>query len=261
MEKTFYKEKLRVEIFRETKEMGSASASFVESNLKKAIDEKGSASLIIGTGASQFPFLEEFLLKDLDWTKISLFHLDEYIGISDQHPASFRRFLRELVARKVNPRNVHYLNGDAVNVAAEIKRYEKLLKENPVDVACIGIGENGHIAFNDPGVADFDDPEYLKVVELDKACRKQQVGEGWFPTIDDVPAKAITLTITAIMDCKVLSCSVPDERKADAVYKTLMREINTSCPASILRRHNNAVLFLDRFSAERIINQSQFKPE
>jgi len=236
--------------------MGRASASFVAANLDKAIGEKGSASIIIGTGASQFPFLEEFLLKDLDWTKISLFHLDEYIGISDQHPASFRRFLRERVASKVNPGNVHYLNGDAVNISAEIRRYEKLLKENPVDVACIGIGENGHIAFNDPGVADFNDPEYLKVVELDKACRKQQVGEGWFPTIDDVPAKAITLTVTAIMDCKVLSCSVPDERKADAVYKTLMGEINTFCPASILRRHNNSVLFLDRYSAEKIIGQT-----
>ena len=256
MEKTFYKDKLRIEIFRETKEMGRASASFVAANLSKAIDEKGSASLIIGTGASQFPFLKEFLLKDLDWTKINLFHLDEYIGISDQHPASFRRFLRERVAQKVNPRYVYYLNGDATDVAAEIKRYERLLKENPVDVACIGIGENGHIAFNDPDVADFDDPEYLKVVELDKACRKQQVGEGWFPTINDVPARAITLTITAIMDCKVLSCSVPDERKAEAVYNTLMREINTSCPASILRRHNNSVLFLDRFSAVKIINQT-----
>ena len=256
MEKTFYIDKLRVEIFRETKEMGRASASFVAANLDKAIGEKGSASIIIGTGASQFPFLEEFLLKDLDWTKISLFHLDEYIGISDQHPASFRRFLRERVASKVNPGNVHYLNGDTVNISAEIRRYEKLLKENPVDVACIGIGENGHIAFNDPGVADFDDPEYLKVVELDNACRKQQVGEGWFPTIDDVPAKAITLTVTAIMDCKVLSCSVPDERKADAVYKTLMGEINTSCPASILRRHNNSALFLDRYSAEKIIGQT-----
>jgi glucosamine-6-phosphate deaminase len=253
--KSFYKDKLKVEIFEEKQSMGRKSSDFVCKELNKAIQEKGSANLILGTGASQYPLHEALLKEDLDWTRINLFHLDEYIGLSEQSPASFRRFLRERIAEKVNPRNVYYINGEADNIYAEIRRYEKLLKENPVDVACIGIGENGHIAFNDPAVADFNDPEYLKVVEMDDTCRNQQVGEGWFPTIDHVPEKAVTLTITAIMDCKTLCCTVPDERKSDAVFKTLSGGITTACPASILREHGNAVLFLDSFAAAKIINQ------
>jgi glucosamine-6-phosphate deaminase len=253
MRKSFYQDKLRVEIFDNKEDMGQESASFVAEKLNLAIKDRGTANLILGTGASQFPFLDAFLKEDLDWMKINLFHLDEYIGLSDQHPASFRRFLKERIAVKVNPKNVFYINGDEDNMDAEIRRYEKLLKDNPVDVACIGIGENGHIAFNDPGVADFNDPEYLKIVEMDTACRKQQVGEGWFPTINDVPGKAITLTITAIMDSGVISCTVPDTRKSEAVYNALMGKISPACPASILRKHNNAVLFLDQYSSMRIL--------
>jgi glucosamine-6-phosphate deaminase len=252
LKKSFYRDKLRVEIFEKTEDMGEASATFVADKLYRAIKEKGSANLILGTGASQYPFLDSLFKKKIDWNKINLFHLDEYIGLSDQHPASFRRFLRERIADKVHPLNVHYLNGDAEDINGEIKRYELLLKSHPVDVACIGIGENGHIAFNDPSVADFNDPHYLKVVEMDEACRKQQVGEGWFPTINHVPKEAVTLTITAIMDCKALSCSVPDERKSEAVYNSLTGDISTSCPASILRRHGEARLFLDRFAAMKI---------
>jgi glucosamine-6-phosphate deaminase len=254
--KSFYKDKLRVEIFGRKEDMGREAAAFVADNLGKALKEKERASLILGTGASQYPLLDVLLQKKIDWSRINLFHLDEYIGLSDQHPASFRRFLRERVAEKVKPGNVYYLNGDAADINAEIKRYERLLKDNPVDVACIGIGENGHIAFNDPAVADFSDPEYLKVVEMDEACRKQQVGEGWFPTIRDVPQKAVTLTITAIMDCRILCCSVPDERKSEAVYNALNGGIVTACPASVLRKHDNAVLFLDSFAAKKILNQS-----
>ena len=252
--KSFYKDKLRVEIFEKKENMGQDSADFVYEKLNKAIKEKGSANLILGTGASQYPLHEFLLKKDLDWTKINLFHLDEYIGLSAQNPASFRNFLKERIADKVNPKNVYYIEGDADDIDAEIRRYEKLLKDNPVDVACIGIGENGHIAFNEPAVADFNDPEYLKVVEMDEATRKQQVGEGWFPTIKHVPERAVTLTITAIMDCKFLCCTVPDGRKSEAVYNTLYGGIRTACPASILREHNNAVLFLDSFAAIKILN-------
>ena len=252
MRSTFYKDKLKVEIFEKAEEMGEASATFVAGILKRAINDKGVANLVLGTGASQFPLLNVLLKKELDWKRINLFHLDEYIGLSDNHPASFRRFLKERVVDKINSESVNYIKGDADDIEAEIRRYEKLLKDNPVDVACIGIGENGHIAFNDPAVADFNDPEYLKVVKMDEACRKQQVGEGWFPTIKHVPETAVTLTITAIMDCNALCCSVPDERKADAVYNTLTGEISASCPASILRRHSNAVLFLDSFAAKKI---------
>jgi glucosamine-6-phosphate deaminase len=250
--KSYFKDKLRIEIFDKTEDMGEASASFVADKLNRAIQEKDSASLIIGTGASQFPFLNALLRKQINWNKINLFHLDEYIGLSNRHPASFRRFLKERVADIVHPQHVYYLNGDADDITSEIKRYEMLLKSHPVDVGCIGIGGNGHIAFNDPAVADFNDPQYLKVVEMDEACRRQQVGEGWFPTINHVPKEAVTLTIKAIMDCKSLSCSVPDERKSQAVYKALTGEISTVCPASILRKHNDANLFLDSFAAKKI---------
>jgi glucosamine-6-phosphate deaminase len=256
MRKSFYKDKLKVEIFGNKEDMGKDAASSVVEKLNQAIKERGNASLILGTGASQYPLHEVLLKKGLDWSKITLFHLDEYIGLSDQHPASFRKFLRENIVDKVNPKNVYYLEGDAEDIDAEIRRYEKLLKDNPVDVACIGIGENGHIAFNDPAVADFNDPESLKVVEMDEVCRMQQVGEGWFPNINHVPKKAVTLTITTIMNCKALCCTVPDERKSEAVYNTLSGEISTSCPASIIREHDNAVLFLDSFAAKKFLIKS-----
>ena len=248
----FYKDKLRVEIYPESVDMGKHAAVFVAEKLSMAIKEKNSANLILGTGASQYTLHDALLQMNIGWNKINLFHLDEYIGIDEHHPASFRRFLRERIAEKINPGNVYYINGDSPDITTEIKRYENLLKVNPVDVACIGIGENGHIAFNDPGVADFNDPQHLKVVELDEACRKQQVGEGWFPSISDVPEKAITLTITAIMNCKNICCAVPDERKSDAVFNTITKEINTECPASVLRMHDSAVLYLDKFAANKL---------
>lgn len=252
--KSFYKDKLKVEIFERKEDMGQEAASFVANNLNQALADRGYANLILGTGASQYPLLEALLKKEVDWAKINLFHLDEYIGLSGAHPASFRRFLKERVADKVTFKSVNYLKGDADDINAEISRYEKLLKDHPVDVACIGIGENGHIAFNEPSVADFNDRQYLKVIELEEACKRQQANEGWFPTMDDVPERAVTLTITAIMDCRILCCTVPDERKSEAVYKALHDEISTSCPASILRKHENAVLFLDRFAANKILN-------
>jgi glucosamine-6-phosphate deaminase len=252
--KTFYVDNLKVKIFGKKEEMGMDAASFVAGKLNRAIEERGIANIILGTGTSQYPLHEVLLSMTLDWTKITLFHLDEYIGISDQHPASFRKFLKDRVADKVQPKNVHYLRGDADDIDNEIKRYSKLLNDNPIDVACIGIGENGHIAFNDPAVADFSDQESLKVVELDEACRNQQVGEGWFPNIQNVPEKALTLTIPAIMNCRVICCTVPDERKSEAVYHALVNGISTSCPASILRKHSDAVLFLDSFAAKKIID-------
>ncbi len=250
--RSFHKDRLKVEIYRTKEEMGHAAAFFVAEKIGKAINFKGHANLILGTGASQFPFLDAFLKQELEWGKINLFHLDEYLGLTDKHPASFRKFLKERVADIVRPGNVFYLNGNSPDINSEIERYSNLLRLYPVDVACIGIGENGHIAFNDPGFADFNDPEYLKVVELDLACRKQQVGEGWFHGIDDVPKKAVTLTIPAIMDSKVISCTVPDERKATAVQNTLSGEITAACPASILRRHGESVLFLDSYAALKL---------
>jgi glucosamine-6-phosphate deaminase len=248
----FQKENLKVKIFENANLMGKAAAISVAEKLNTAVAEKGFANLILATGASQFQFLEHLQQQAIDWKKITVFHLDEYKGMPVTHPASFRKYLKERILDKVQPKQVHYLNGDAPDAEAEVLRYESLLKAHPIDVACIGIGENGHIAFNDPPVADFNDPKLVKVVELDEACRKQQLGEGWFPTLEDVPTHALSLTIPAIMRCKTISCVVPDERKAEAVYNTLNAEISTACPATILRNHPEAVLYLDSGSASKI---------
>ena len=246
------KDNLKVKIFENKEKMGKAAAVSVAEKLNIAISEKGFANLILATGASQFQFLEHLQQQAIGWKKITVFHLDEYKGMPVTHPASFRKYLKERILDKVQPKQVYYLKGDAPDAEAEVLRYENLLKEHPVDIACIGIGENGHIAFNDPPVADFNDPKLVKVVELDEGCRKQQLGEGWFPTFDDVPTHALSLTIPAIMGCKAISCVVPDERKAEAVYNTLNAEISTACPATILRTHPDTVLYLDEGSASKL---------
>lgn len=252
--KSFTKDLLKVRIYETSGEMGQAAAEFVAGKLAATIHKQGSANLILATGASQFGFLDALKGKTIEWDKITVFHLDEYKGLSDQHPASFRKYLRERILDIVQPEKVYLINGDAENLAETVGEYERLLATHPIDLACIGIGENGHIAFNDPPVADFDDPHLVKVVELDEACRRQQLGEGWFPTLDDVPKEAVSLTITAIMNCKTISCVVPDERKATAVHNTLFHKISTECPATILRKHPDTVLFLDKSSAKTIEN-------
>ena len=253
----FKKEKLKVHVSHDEQSAGEASAAFVAKHLNKAIESKGHANIILATGASQFAFLEAIKKLDIDWSKVTAFHLDEYIGISANHPASFRKYLKEKIIDDVKPNKMYYINGDVEDVEKEIENYEKLLREHPADVACIGIGENGHIAFNEPDVADFNDPKLAKVIKLDDISRQQQLGEGWFDTIDDVPEKAITLTIPAMMNAKVISCMVPEKRKAEAVYNTLNGEISTDCPATILRKHDNTVLFLDKDSASKL--NSTFK--
>ena len=231
--------------------MGQAAATFVAATLSSCIRIKGQATLILATGASQFTFLDSLKLEmDIDWSKITVFHLDEYIGIPETHPASFRKYLKERILDDVKPKKVHFIQGDATPVEDEIARYERLLKAIDIDIACIGIGENGHIAFNDPPVADFEDPMLIKPVELDPTCRQQQVGEGWFPKLSDVPTHALTLTIPAILRSKTISCVVPDERKAVAVKNMLHGPISTHCPASILRTHSDFTLFLDHAAAK-----------
>lgn len=249
----FRKDNLDVSVYEQTQQMGVAAAEFVANKLKQAINKKGGANLILATGASQFPFLEALQNKNIEWNKITVFHLDEYKGISIEHPASFRKYLKERILDIVKPKKVYLLEGDGENLEQVLSEYEKLLQSHPIDIACIGIGENGHIAFNDPPVADFNDKRLVKVVELDYNCRMQQYGEGWFPTLEDVPKEALSLTITAIMNCKAISCVVPDERKAQAVYNTLYGEISTECPATILRQHSDCRLFLDLPSAEKSI--------
>ncbi len=243
----------KVWVYDEPVEMGRAAADHVAGKLKAAISEKGFANLILATGTSQFQFLEALKDKVLDWQKITVFHLDEYLGISAAHPASFRKYLKDRILTTVKPKQVYFLNGSASDIEKEMAYYGQKLKEHPIDIACIGIGENGHIAFNDPPVADFEDPKWVKLVTLDAACRNQQLGEGWFSSLGEVPKQALTLTIPAIMHCKSISCVVPDSRKAEAVYNALYGTISENCPASVLRTHADTVLFLDKASAEKII--------
>lgn len=252
MEKYFTVENLKVAVYDGSVGMGNAAADLVATKLNGAVRQNGSANLILATGASQFTFLEALQKKEIDWKKITVFHLDEYKGISDDHPASFRKYLKERILDAVAPKKVYFLNGDAKDVDEEIRQYENELLKRTIDVSCIGIGENGHLAFNDPPVADFNDPKLVKVVELDKACKNQQLGEGWFPTLGDVPTHALTLTIPAILRSRSISCVVPDTRKAKAVHNSLYGPISTACPASILRKHKDATLFLDSNSASKL---------
>jgi glucosamine-6-phosphate deaminase len=248
--RSFKADFLNVRVYGSSVALGRAASDIVSAELASAIRENGSANLVLATGASQFAFLDALKAdRSVVWPRITVFHLDEYLGMSDQHPASFRKYLRERILDEVHPAAVHFLKGDAADAEAETARYEAILKSHPIHVACIGIGENGHIAFNDPAMADFNDPRLVKIVELDDACRRQQLGEGWFNTLDEVPVQALSWTIPAIMNCRVISCAVPERRKANAVLNTLHGPIQTACPASILRRHPNAHLFLDSESA------------
>jgi len=246
-------DKLNIKIFKDDIEMGQAAAVYTKKTIEEALTKKGKANIIIATGASQFTFYEALKKsEDLDWSSITIFHLDEYVGMSDQHPASFRKYLKERILEYINPGKVNFLNGDVVELDNEIERYESLLGAVEIDLACIGIGENGHIAFNDPPIADFKDPKLVKVVELEAACRRQQLGEGWFQSLGDVPTHALSLTVPAIMRSQTISCVVPDKRKAEAVYNTINAEISENCPATILRTHPDCTLFLDKNAAARL---------
>ncbi len=245
----FQFDQLNVLVYDNKEVLGAASADFVENKIKEVVSSKGKARVIFATGASQFEFLAALCEKEIPWESVEAFHLDEYVGLSDDHPASFRCYLRERLFNKVNPATVHYLDGCVDKLDEECERYSKVLTRGEIDLACIGIGENGHIAFNDPPVADFKDPKLVKVVELDEPCRNQQYGEGWFPSFDNVPKFALSLTVPAIMQAKTVNCVVPDERKAEAVKNALYGPIQTSCPASILRTHTDAFLRLDQPAA------------
>lgn len=242
---------LDVRVYGDRKALGRAAAENVAAAIQGAIESRGRAVVVFATGASQFDFLASLREReDIDWKRVTAFHLDEYVGMGPDHPASFRRYLRVHIFDLVKPGTVHYLEGDAKDSLAECERYARLLDEaGPADIACIGIGENGHIAFNDPHVADFNDPVRVKVVDLDDACRKQQLGEGWFKSLDEVPKFALTQTIPSIMSARAISCVVPEQRKAEAVRRALKGPIEPACPASILRRHSNCILYLDQESA------------
>ena len=238
-------------IFKATtkQETSEAAAHVASRKLRAAIDANGHASFIVATGASQFDFLAALTAdKTIDWDNTTMFHLDEYIGIPETHPASFRKYLRERLVNIVQPGTVHFLDGEVGEPQAECDRLNRIIAHHQIDVAFVGIGENGHLAFNDPP-ADFETEDPYILVELDEACRLQQVGEGWFTGLDAVPTQAISMSIHQIMKAQTIICTVPDERKAEAVRSCLHGEITPMHPASILQTHPDCTVFLDAGSA------------
>ncbi len=233
-------------------ELGFKAAQAGAARIREAIVARGEANIIVATGASQFEMLQELVKEELNWSVVTAFHLDEYIGIHEQHPASFRKYLKERFADLVLPKAFNYVNGD-IDPYQECQRLDKLIQSFPIDVAFVGIGENGHLAFNDPP-ADFETEEAYLVVELNEACRKQQLGEGWFKTLEEVPKQAISMSIKQILKSKFIVCSVPDQRKAQAVSDTVTCEISPEHPASILRNHPNTMVYLDKEAASLLKN-------
>lgn len=245
----FFADLLEVRIFANKEVMGACAADHAACEIASAIERRGLARIVVATGASQFAFFEAFTRQALDWSRVEVMHLDEYAGIGPEHPASFRRYLKERFVDRVHPRVFHGVRGDADDLEAECRRYAGVLSRAPVDLCVCGIGENGHLAFNDPAVADFEDTKLVKVVELDEACRRQQLGEGWFDSLDDVPRRALSQTIPSVVGSSRLIVVVPEKRKAEAVRNTILGPVGTSCPASILRRQRHAFLYLDEDSA------------
>lgn len=237
---------MMIKSFRDKHEMAGAAAEEAASAIRQAIQTRGKARIIAATGSSQFEFLEALTgLPGIDWKRVEMFHLDEYIGLPDSHPASFRRYLKERLIEKTGITNYFLLSGDPADV---IRRAGEAIQAAPIDVAFVGVGENGHLAFNDPP-ADFETEEPYLVVTLDEACRRQQLGEGWFPTLGDVPQRAISMSVNQILKSKKILCIVPDARKAKAVKACFDGEVSPLAPASILRTHADTTVYLDVHSA------------
>lgn len=226
--------------------MGVAAAARVAAILRECEEPR----VVFACAPSQSEFLAALTEQSLDWSRVTAFHMDEYVGLDAAQPQSFRQYLREhLLDRIGSLRAFHAICGESEDLQAECDRYTRLLLESPIDLVCLGIGENGHLAFNDPAVANFHDPQLVKLVELDAACRRQQVNDSCFSSLDQVPKAALTLTLSALLGARHLSCVVPGERKAPAVRETLRGPITEACPASILRRHPRATLYLDAAAA------------
>jgi len=253
---------MEIKVHTTTEEMAKAAATTAAKHLNEAIREKGQAVFIAATGASQFEFLNVLCgIPSINWDKTIMFHLDEYIGLPETHPASFRKYLKERLIDKVHPGRVHLLQGDSQDPKAECARVGNIINQYEVDVAFVGIGENGHLAFNDPP-ADFDTEDPYLVVNLDDRCRQQQVGEGWFSDLSKVPQKAISMTIHQIMESRNIICTVPTARKAEAVQKCFATgTVSPNAPASILQEHDRVMVFLDKDSAKLLPTNLKSNPQ
>lgn len=247
---SFQVDSLLIQVYHSRSELAQSAAVWVQGYLQNVIATQGQATIILATGNSQIDFINELIsLGNINWSKVTCFHLDEYLGIDPNHPASFRYYLQERVENRVNLGKFYYIKGDALQPLDECDRYSQLLSSHSIDLCCLGLGENGHVAFNEPLVTDFNDPKRIKLVKLDNVTRQQQVNSGFFASLDAVPTYAFTLTIPSICSAKKIVCLVPGQRKAKVVREMLEATISPQLPASILRKHLQATLFLDRDSA------------
>lgn len=244
--KTIKKDKLTVNVYDTRAEMGAAAAEDVAECIEKLLAEKDTINMVFAAAPSQNDMLMNLAEKDLPWGRINALHMDEYVGLDKNHPQSFGKYLYDHIFGLVNFASVKYISDYG-------EKYSEILEKNHIDIICLGIGENGHIAFNDPGVADFNDTKLIKEVLLDDVCRMQQVHDGCFPTFDDVPKSALTLTVPTMFGADYLFCVVPAETKAEAVYRTVNDDINENCPATIMRKHDNAIMYCDKDSGRKII--------
>lgn len=250
--KEITKEKLKIKIFETRPLMGEAAAEEVSEKISALLREKPEVNIIFAAAPSQNEFLAALKEKNLEWNRINAFHMDEYVGLEKNAPQGFGNFLKERLFGKVPFREVHYLDGNN-NTEEECRRYTELLEKYPTDIVILGIGENTHLAFNDPHVADFNDPKKVKVVDLDEKCRSQQLNDDCFKKLEEVPTHALTITIPALFKVPYAYAIAPGNLKADAIYHTLNNEIEEKYPSTILRRHPNAVLFIDNNSAAKIL--------
>lgn len=257
---SFHVGKAQVEIY-PSKLAASAAAAMKASSIlsaEKIASDGRCFRIVVGTGNSQEEMVKS-LVQDssIEWDRVEVFHMDEYVGMPATHPASFRRWVKTRLVDVVHPAQVHYLNGDALDLNEECLRYENLLHSSPIDICFLGFGENGHIAFNDPHVADFHDPVGVKRVRMDERCQRQQVGEGHFHNLESVPKEALTVTCPLLISARYLICCVPEQRKAEAVRNALEGPVSPACPASLVRRHPQAFVFLDLESASLLSFQGE----
>ncbi len=251
---------MKIKVYEDKRSLGRAAAEQAAISLRNAIENRGKARIIAATGVSQFEFLETLTsMPGIDWSRVEMFHLDEYIGLPVSHPASFRKYLLERLINKTGIKKYHFLEGDG-DVPAIVRRVGGELKAAPIDIAFVGIGENSHLAFNDPP-ADFQTEEPYLIVDLDEACRRQQVGESWFADLSEVPRRAITMSVRQILKAKEIVAVVPDARKALAVKSCFDGDIGPLAPASILRTHPNTTVFLDKYSAALLSPETRARAE
>ncbi len=251
--KEIKKDNLTVKIFDTRDEMGKSAGEAAAEKIKEIIARKGEVNMIFAAAPSQNETLKTLCESDVDWTKVNAFHMDEYVGLASDAPQGFGNFLKDRIFSLLPFKSVNYINAENETAEETCARYAKLIKENPIDIVCLGIGENGHIAFNDPHVADFNDSEIIKKVELDNVCRQQQVNDGCFENLESVPLYALTLTVPTLFNADYLFCTVPASTKADAVYKTVNNEINEELPATIMRKHKNAIMYCDKDSGAKLL--------